>query len=719
MGALLLLFLAVAGALLAGAAPVSAHAALTGSDPAQGAVVDKAPAQVSLTFSEKVALSDGSVRVLDPSGKRVDTGKASNLSGATYGVKLHSGLPDGTFTVSYQVVSADSHPVAGAFTFSIGAPSTTSVSLSDQTAGGGVVGGLYGFGRYVSYAGFILMVGGGAFVLACWQRGAAVRSVQRLVVSGWVALTSATLALLLLRGSYTGSGKVGDIFDLTLLGQVLQTKAGAALVSRLLLLAAAALFIAVLFGAYVKRDAENADADGENADGEDAGGEGADGETEKRGPDADLAAEKKDLTFGLAIGGTVVAAGLAASWAMAEHASTGIQAGLAMPVDVLHLLAVALWLGGLTTLLVALYRAPSIEAAAVRRFSRVAFASVVALTVTGLYQSWRQVGSWSALTDTTYGQLLLVKVGLVAVLVGVAWISRRWTAQIPETPEAVDTAETAATAEAAVTAVTAVTAEAADATDTTDTTDSAETADAEEKQRAEVAAGASPVAGASSMAAASPGSDTPGTPDAAGTPDAPDKGPEDAEDSPRAAQLARQRAAVATARQKRIRDADPLRSGLRRSVLAEAGVAVVLLAVTTALTSTEPGRTEEAAKAATASASQRSGPLSLTIPFDTGGQDGKGSARLTLDPARVGGNEMHVFVTRPNGKAFDVPEVKVAFTLDAKDIGPLPVVPDRIATGHWTASGVQIPMAGDWKITVTVRTSDIDQATVNKNAKIG
>lgn len=692
-----MLFLAVAGALLAGAAPVSAHAALTGSDPAQGAVVDKAPAQVSLTFSEKVALSDGSVRVLDPSGKRVDTGKASNLSGATYGVKLHSGLPDGTFTVSYQVVSADSHPVAGAFTFSIGAPSTTSVSLSDQTAGGGVVGGLYGFGRYISYAGFILMVGGGAFVLACWQRGAAVRAVQRLVVSGWVALTSATLALLLLRGSYTGSGKVGDIFDLTLLGQVLQTKAGAALVSRLLLLAAAALFIAVLFGAYVKRDAENADADGENADGEDAGGEGADGETEKRGPDADLAAEKKDLTFGLAIGGTVVAAGLAASWAMAEHASTGIQAGLAMPVDVLHLLAVALWLGGLTTLLVALYWAPSIEAAAVRRFSRVAFASVVALTVTGLYQSWRQVGSWSALTDTTYGQLLLVKVGLVAVLVGVAWISRRWTAQIPETPEAVDTAETAATAEAA------------DATDSAETAD----ADAEEKQRAEVAAGASPVAGASSMAAASPGSDTPGTPAA------PDKGPEDAEDSPRAAQLARQRAAVATARQKRIRDADPLRSGLRRSVLAEAGVAVVLLAVTTALTSTEPGRTEEAAKAATASASQRSGPLSLTIPFDTGGQDGKGSARLTLDPARVGGNEMHVFVTRPNGKAFDVPEVKVAFTLDAKDIGPLPVVPDRIATGHWTASGVQIPMAGDWKITVTVRTSDIDQATVNKNAKIG
>ncbi|WP_369247723.1 copper resistance CopC/CopD family protein [Streptomyces sp. R41] len=634
---LLLLFLAVSGALLAGAAPASAHAALTGSDPKQGSVVDKAPTQVSLTFSEKVAMNDGSLRVLDPKGKRVDTGRATNLSGTTYGVKLHSGLPDGTFTVTYQVVSADSHPVSGAFTFSIGAPSQTSVSLSGQAVGGGVVGVLYGTARYVSYAGFILLVGGAAFVLACWQRGAGVRPVQRLVVAGWLALTGATLALLLLRGSYVGSGKVGDIFDLTLLGQVLQTKSGAALVSRLLLLAAAALFIAVLFGAYVKRD--EADASG-----------GSDGSHESAEDAAEAAAaEKKDLTFGLAIGGAVVAAGLAATWAMAEHASTGLQPGVAMPVDVLHLLAVAIWLGGLSALLTALFRAPveaQIDAAAVRRFSRLAFGSVLALVATGIYQSWRQLGSWSAFTDTTYGQLLLVKICLAAVLVGIASISRRWTARLSEVaaPESVAAAVVAR----------------------------------REKARTTVPA-----------------------------------------DSRRAAQLARQRAAVATAREKRVRDADPHRAGLRRSVLAEAGVAIVLLAVTTVLTTTEPGRTEEAAQQATATASQRSGPLSLKMPFDTGGEDGKGTVELTLDPARVGGNEMHVFVERPNGKAFDVPEVKVAFTLAAKDIGPLPVTPDRIATGHWSASGVQIPMAGDWKIAVTVRTSDIDQTTVNKNAQIG
>ncbi|WP_221348833.1 copper resistance CopC/CopD family protein [Streptomyces beigongshangae] len=648
---LLLLLLAVTGALLAGAAPVSAHAALTRSDPQQGAVVAEAPAQVSLTFSEQVAMSDDSVRVLDPKGERVDTGKTSAAGTNTYSVKLHSGLPDGTFTVTYQVVSADSHPVSGAFVFSIGAPSKTSVAVSGQEAGGGIVGNLYGFARYVSYTGFILLIGGSAFVLACWRAGSGVRAVQRLVVSGWLALTGATLAMLLLRGSYTSSGEVGDVFDLDLLSQVLQTKTGAALVSRLLLLAAAALFVAVLFGAYEKPDDEEEDEKDEE-------------KKEK---------EKSDLTFGLAIGGFVVAAGLAATWAMAEHASTGLQTNIAMPADILHLLAVAVWLGGLSTLLVLLYRTPSLDPSAVSRFSRLAFGSVVVLVVTGIYQSWRQVGSWSALTGTWYGQLLMIKIGLVVVLVGVAWFSRRWTGRLLQAP-------------------------------------------AEEPVKVPVGATASRTP---------KGSKAPKNPkdpkDLKGR--AGKKEPAAADgDGKRAAQLARQRAAVATARVKRLRDADPLRSGLRRSVLAEAGVAVVLLAVTTVLTSTEPGRTEEEAKAAagaTAPSEETGVALSLDIPFDTGGQDGKGIARIELDPARVGGNDMHVYVERTNGKAFDIPEVKVAFTLEAKDIGPLPVVPDRIATGHWTASGVQIPMAGSWEIAVTVRTSDIDQVTVDKNAQIG
>ncbi|MGW0772914.1 copper resistance protein CopC [Streptomyces sp. NPDC002835] len=602
------------GVLLAGSTPASAHAVLTGSNPKDGAVVATAPEEVTLTFSEEIAMGDDSIRVLEPSGKRADTAEVRDLGAGgavTYGVALHPGLPDGTYTVAWQAVSADSHPVSGAFTFAIGAPSQTTVALPDEEAGGGLVGFLYDVGRYVSYGGFILLVGGAAFVLLCWQRGAAVRPVQRLVVQGWAAMTAATLALLLLRGPYTGSGDLADVLDVGALAPVLETKTGAALVSRLLLLGAAALFVAVLFGTYARRE----------------------------DPD-----EKKDLTFGLAVGGTVVAAGIAATWALSEHASTGVQPAVAMPVDVLHLLAVAVWLGGLATLLTALYRSPAIERRAVRRFSTTAFTSVVVLAATGIYQSWRQVGSWSALTGTWFGQLLLIKVGLIGVMLGTAWISRRWTGRLTEVADVV-----------------------------------AEKLEEPEETVAESA------------------------------------------DPKRAAQLARQQAAVATAERKRNRDADSERSGLRRSVLAETGVAVILLAVTTVLTSTEPGRTEEQAAEAgdSRSTAQQAGPVEREIPFDTGGENGKGTVRLSLDPALSGGNDMHLWTLSPEGKPLDAPEVKVSFTLKAKQIGPLPITPDRVSAGHWSASAVQIPMPGDWQVKVTVRTSDIDQTTIDENIKIG
>lgn len=607
----------VFGLVLAGAGPASAHAALTGSDPQDGAVVATAPKEVTLTFSETIAVGDGSIRVLDPSSKRADTGvepkDLSDGSTVRYGVELLPGLPDGTYTVAWQAISADSHPISGAFTFSIGAPSETTVALPSEEVGGGPVGVVYGIARYVAYAGFTLLVGGAAFVLGCWPRGASARPMQRLVVRGWVTLTGATLVMLLLRNPYTGSGKFADAFDLDGLQAVLDTKPGAALVSRLLLLGAAALFIAVLFGTYARRED---------------------------------AVEKKDLTFGLAVGGGVVAAGIAATWAMSEHASTGIQAGIAMPVDVLHLLAVAAWLGGLVSLLVALYRTPDIGSDAVRRFSRVAFGSVLVLAATGIYQSWRQVGSWSALTGTRYGQLLIIKVVLIAVLLAVAWFSRRWTGRLTD---------------AAVRS--SVEPEAAAEPD------------------AEVADGVAPE---------------------------------------RAAQLARQQAVLTATKEKRIRDADPERSGLRRSVLAEAAIAVVLLAVTTVLTSTEPGRTQEEAKgASTAATAPAAGPVNLSMPFDTGGQNGEGTVRIDIDPGRTGSNELHVWIDGSDGEPMDVPELKVALTLEAQEIGPLPVVPDRLAEGHWSASGVQIPMAGEWKVDVTVRTSDIDQVTIDKNVKIG
>ncbi|APU41406.1 copper resistance CopC/CopD family protein [Streptomyces sp. TN58] len=637
---LALVLAALLAILFTAASPAAAHAALTASDPADGAVVATAPAQVTLSFSEQVAMGDDSIRVLDPQGRRVDTGELRDMcSGNTvrYGTALHSGLPHGTYTVAWQAVSADSHPISGAFTFSIGAPSATEVSLPGATAGGGPVGIAYGIARYAAYGGFTVLVGGAAFILLCWRRGAAERPLQKLVVRAWVTLTTATLAMLVLRNPYTGSGRFADVFDLDGLRAVLETKTGASLLSRLLLLGAAALFVAVLFGAYARRV-------------RDTGGQEEDKDT-------------SDLTFGLAIGGAVVAGGIAATWALSEHASTGLQPGLAMPADILHLLAVATWLGGLSALLVALYKAPGIERSAVRRFSGVAFVSVVVLAVTGVYQAWRQTGSWSALTGTDYGRLLLLKAALVAVLIGVASMSRKWTARLAEAPAVRD-----ADGRAAVAATATATA-----------------ADDVSRETSSVAAPAAVPA-----------------------------------DPERVAQLARQRAALESAREKRVRDADPDRAGLRRSVLAEAAIAVIVLLVTTILTSTEPGRTveREAARGSGATAVPDR-PVKITLPFDTGGQNGKGSVRLELDPGRVGANTLHLWADTGDGRPFALPEVKVAFTLPAKDIGPLPVVPEQAAPGHWTASGVQLPLAGEWRIDVTVRTSDIDQTTIQKTVKIG
>ncbi|WP_374986752.1 copper resistance protein CopC [Streptomyces fradiae] len=681
--ALLLLVAGLLGTALSGTA--AAHSALTGSDPADGAVVATAPQRVTLTFSEQVALGDDGIRVLEPSGERADSGELHDLcSGPVvqYGVDLRDGLPDGTYTVAWQAVSADSHPISGAFTFSIGKPSATKVVLPRQEPGGGLVGQLYDIGRYVSYAGFTVLAGGCAFVMACWPRGASVRPVRRLVAYGWVAFTAATLALLMLRGPYTGSGRLGDAFDLGVLRGVLDTRTGAALTSRLLLAGVAALFVAALFGPYARRE----------------------------GP-----GDRRDLVYGLAVGGTVVAAGIAGTWALSEHASTGVQPALAMPLDVLHLLAVAAWLGGLAALAVALYREPSIERAAVGRFSRLAFGAVAVLAATGLYQSWRQVGSWSALTGTAYGRLLLLKLGLVAVLLGVGWVSRGWTRRLAEP--------------------------ARDASRGADGESRAEEGGSGPGSGAVGGAGAAP--GAAEPGEAKPGEAEPGEAEpgeaepgeaepgeaepgegtgpagtGSGAGPVPDAG---VADPVRAAQLARQRAAVAVARRRRVRDADPARAGLRRSVLAETAVVVVLLAVTTALTTTEPGRTQELVDRAQAvgATAVPDRPVDVTLPFDTGGPDGTGTVRLTLDPGRSGANALRVDVDGTDGRARDVAELKVSFTLDEREIGPLAIALDKDAPGRWTARSARLPLPGDWRIRVTVRTSDIDQTTIVKNVKIG
>ncbi|MEU6239012.1 FixH family protein [Kitasatospora sp. NPDC047058] len=654
--------------MLAGAGPAAAHATLQSTDPAQNAVVATAPQAVTLTFSEAVSLSGDSVRVLDPAGKAVDTGNPAHADGKdnTARVGLNAGLANGTYTVAWRAVSEDSHPIGGAFTFSVGAPSDTSVSATalNGAEADDVVAALYGTARTVAYGAFALLAGAAAFVLICWPAGATRRSVQRLLMSGWVALLVSTVAVLMLRGPYERGSGIGQAFDLSLVRATLDERIGTALAARLLLLAASGVFLSLLVGQLGQPVRPALAADGGDGP-KDADGGADDAEEAELRELEQRAAERpqREARLGLGVAGLVLAVALSATWVGADHAAVGIQVWLALPLGMLHLIAMAFWLGGLAVMPAALRSGIGADVAG--RFSKVAFGAVAVLTATGIYQSWRGLGSWGALTGTEYGRLLLVKTGCVAVMLGVAWLSRSWLARLRAAAD-----------------------------------EAAEVAPAEVPE---------PV-----------------------TAEVPEPAAARADDPVRQAQLARQQAARKNAG--RDRGLTPTRAGLRRSVLVEALVAVAVLVVTTMLTNSPPGRVagEVAGGAGAKGATAAPAPgapapqtvpgqtLELKLPYDTKGRtpNAKGTATVTLNPARSGPNEVHLALDGADGKPVEVPEVQLAFTLPDRDLGPLPVTLTAEGTGRWSGTA-QLPLAGNWVVSVQVRSSDIDQTTEIKPLKIG
>lgn len=384
--------------LLASAAPASAHAALRGSDPADGAVLKSSPGSVTLTFTESVGLLDDSFRVYDPTNHRVTTGGPGHGPGGadTARITFPKRLGTGTFTVAWRVVSADSHPVSGALTFSVGEPSATTAAVPVGPVENPATSSLYDIGRYVAYLAVALLLGGIAFLALCRPPDPA--PLRGPIRTAWWTLLAATLFLFLLRSPYEEGTSPAAAFDLSALGRTATGRPGLVLVARVALLAVTAGLYAVL----VRRRADRF--------------------------------RPSSRPFLVTTG--VLAVALALTWATAEHASAGIQVPMAITSSVLHLLAMSLWLGGLTALLTLLRRidAGSLPAAVVTRFSRVAFASVTVLVVTGVYQSWRGLGSWQALTGTAYGRLLLLKIAAVILLLAAASQSRRWTARLAGTP---------------------------------------------------------------------------------------------------------------------------------------------------------------------------------------------------------------------------------------------------------------------------------------------
>ena len=116
-------------ALLLTAGPASAHDAAESSSPSDGATVAAPPEKVSVTFNKNPLGLGSQVKVSDSAGTDWADGKVEIVDNVA-SQKLREGAPAGKYTVAWRVVSSDSHPIEGTFTFTAtsGAAGSTAVA---------------------------------------------------------------------------------------------------------------------------------------------------------------------------------------------------------------------------------------------------------------------------------------------------------------------------------------------------------------------------------------------------------------------------------------------------------------------------------------------------------------------------------------------------------------------------------------------------------------
>ena len=384
------------GVLILVAAPASAHAVLLQTTPGEGAVLTTPPTSVSLRYDEQVTVTPGGIRVYDSKGGRVDDGTITNPSPDVVQLGVRPHLPDGAYVVTWRVISADTHPVQGAFTFQVGlvsnavAPNVTGLAqhLLKNQGGDRTVGVVYGTLRGLLYTGLALLIGAVAFAAWIWPGARRLRRTAQLVWAGWILTLVATIAEVLIQGIYGAGLGFKDLLHSQLIRQVLGTEFGHMSILRLAILLGMAPLLRRLLRSDPARD---------------------------------------PLPRWWAPTVAALGVALAVTPALSGHAHTGDLPTLAVPADVIHVLAMAVWLGGLAMLVYAVFPGRGVEELreAVPRFSRVAMTCVIALVVTGSFQAWRQVGSIHALRDTSYGQILTVKLVLVLVLIVFGGLSRQ------------------------------------------------------------------------------------------------------------------------------------------------------------------------------------------------------------------------------------------------------------------------------------------------------
>ena len=346
----------------------AAHAALESSDPAADSSVPVSPRQIVLTFSEAPDAKLSLVRVFDARGATVPGVSAPQaVPGDKLSLRVVPATPlaDGTYTVNWRAVSAvDGHVQSGAFAFGVGQPAGSAVVV-ELLHTSPWASALAAAGRWLLYAGLALLIGAATTSLIVYS--------GRLPAGGVKVLQAALVVVFVGWAAMVWSEKV--LVGAPSLLPLLVVRQG-------LLLLGLAVALVFCIGAVVL---------------------------------VDLWPARWSLWLLGAAGAAAVLVHVVAGHA-ASPSSFEVLNVLAQWV---HMTAIGVWVGGLFWLLLGFRGRDADErGAAVGVFTRLATGVLVVVLVTGLARALGEVGSVSALFDTDYGITLLVKVALVAGLVG-------------------------------------------------------------------------------------------------------------------------------------------------------------------------------------------------------------------------------------------------------------------------------------------------------------
>jgi copper transport protein len=417
--------------MLAGAPRALAHAQLLETVPEAGSTVATPPPEVIFEFDQNVGGTLGAVRVYDAGGHEVDNLDVSHPRGNSHwmGVGLRAGLPDGTYTATYRVISADTHVVYGGVVFNIGhagaPPRVTVAGLIGRNESGRVTKVAFGVVRGADYLTLALFIGGLAFAWLSWGPALAAAAGKE---SRWSAAAKACAGRIrfllgaaviagaivsalgvLLQGATAAGVSLWSSLKSSVLESTLESRFGEVWTGR----AADWLLIGVTLLAARAAGADPVPGLGPAA--------GLGERPARRPPPAVM------LLLGLGI------AYLAITPALAGHASAQGPRGVFFPSDVLHVLAASIWVGGIACLLLALpaatrrlegHERSELLLATLARFSPLALGSVIVIAATGVVQAYIDVRSIDGLIHTTYGALIIAKVVLLLILIGLGWVNR-------------------------------------------------------------------------------------------------------------------------------------------------------------------------------------------------------------------------------------------------------------------------------------------------------